>query len=114
MRTISTDVVMWRGLCVCLCVPVTTVSPAKTAEPIEMPFGYRVGLRNHVLDGRPDPELQGTLLRDSGSVQSSRSADAANTTQQGAEIRADATITVATCYSYSCLAVSSLIWCAAN
>ena len=32
---------------------VTIVSPAKTAEPIEMPFGLwtRVGPRNHVLDG---------------------------------------------------------------
>jgi len=29
------------------------MSPAKTAEPIEMPFGLwtRVGQRNHVLDG---------------------------------------------------------------
>jgi len=32
---------------------VTVVSPPKTAEPIEMPFGLRilVGPRNHVLDG---------------------------------------------------------------
>jgi len=32
------------------------VSPAKTAEPIEMSFGVwsRVGPRNHVLDGGPD------------------------------------------------------------
>jgi len=32
---------------------VTTVSPAKTAEPIEIPFGMwtRVGTRNRVLDG---------------------------------------------------------------
>ena len=36
---------------------VTVVSPAKTAEPIEMPFGLKtpVGPRNHVLDGGPDP-----------------------------------------------------------
>jgi len=36
--------------------PVTVVSPAKSAEPIEMPFGSwaRVGSRNHVLDGAPD------------------------------------------------------------
>jgi len=34
---------------------VTLVSPAKTAEPIEMPFGLWawMGLRNHVLDGSP-------------------------------------------------------------
>ena len=36
---------------------VTLVNPAKTAEPIEMPFGFRsrVGTGNHVLDGGPDP-----------------------------------------------------------
>jgi len=36
---------------------VTLVSPAKTAEPIKMPFGLRtrVGRGNHVLDVGPDP-----------------------------------------------------------
>jgi len=36
---------------------VTLVSPAKTAEPIEMPFGLttRVGPGNHVLDWGPNP-----------------------------------------------------------
>ena len=36
---------------------VTLVSPAKTAEPIDMLFGLRtrVGSGNHVLDGGPDP-----------------------------------------------------------
>jgi len=31
------------------------VSPAKTAEPIEMPYGLwaQVGSRNHILDGGP-------------------------------------------------------------
>jgi len=35
---------------------VTLVFPAKTAEPIEMPFGLRtrVGPGNYVLDGGPD------------------------------------------------------------
>jgi len=35
------------------------VSFAKTAEPIEMPFGLRtwVDQRNHVLDGGPDPPM---------------------------------------------------------
>ena len=35
-----------------VCLSVTIVSPAKTAEPIEMPFGIwtRVDLRKHVLD----------------------------------------------------------------
>ena len=34
---------------------VTILSRAKTAEPIEMPFGIwtRVGTENHVLDGAP-------------------------------------------------------------
>jgi len=33
------------------------MSPAKMVELIEMPFGLwaRVGSRNHVLDGGPDP-----------------------------------------------------------
>ena len=37
----------------------TLVSPAKTAALIEMPFGLRtrVGPRNHVLDGGPDPPM---------------------------------------------------------
>ena len=51
MRPIVTDRVAWSvGMSVCQ--SVTLVSPAKTAEPIEMPFGLRtrVGLRNHVLD----------------------------------------------------------------
>jgi len=36
-----------------VCLSVTIVSPAKTAEPIEMPFGLRtrVSPGNHVLDG---------------------------------------------------------------
>jgi len=36
------------------------VSPAKTAEPIEMPFGLwpRVGPGNHVLDGGPDSHME--------------------------------------------------------
>ena len=35
------------------------MSPAKTAAPIEMPFGLgtRVGPKNHVLDGGPDPPM---------------------------------------------------------
>jgi len=43
---------------------VTVVSPAKTAEPIEMPFGSwtRVGPVNHALDGGPDPPWDGAIL----------------------------------------------------
>jgi len=47
---------------------VTTVNPAKTAQPIEMPFGVwmRVGPRNHVLDGDRDPSWEGAILREKG------------------------------------------------
>jgi len=40
---------------------VTVVSPAKTVEPIEMPFGLstRVGPWSHVLDVGPDPQWAG-------------------------------------------------------
>ena len=63
MRPIVADRVAWSvglsvGLSVCLSIlSVTLMSPAKTATPIEMPFGLRtrVGPRNHVLDGGPDP-----------------------------------------------------------
>ena len=39
---------------------VTLVSPAKTAEPIEMPSGLRtwLGSRDRVLDGGSDPPLE--------------------------------------------------------
>jgi len=54
MRPILTNRVAWSvGL------SVTLVSPAKTAAPIELPFGLRtwVGPGNHVLDGGPDPPM---------------------------------------------------------
>jgi len=46
-------------VCLSVCLSVTLVSPAKTAEPIEMPFGLRtwVGPRDHVLDGSSDPHM---------------------------------------------------------
>ena len=42
-----------------VCQSVTLVSPAKMAEPIEMPFGLRtrLGPGNIVLDGAPDPPM---------------------------------------------------------
>jgi len=42
---------------------VTVVSPAKTSEPIELPFGLktRVGPRNHVLDGVQVPHGRGNF-----------------------------------------------------
>ena len=54
MRPIVRDRVAWSvGL------SVTLVSPAKTAEAIDMPFGLRtrVGPRDHVLDGGSDPPM---------------------------------------------------------
>ena len=37
------------------------MSPAKSAAPTELPFGLStwVGLKNHVLDGGPDPHGKG-------------------------------------------------------
>jgi len=42
----------------------TVVSPANTAEPIEMPFGLRspVGPRNHEVDGGPHSLCKGAIL----------------------------------------------------
>jgi len=60
MRPILTDRVAWSvGLSVCL--SVTLVSPAKTAAPIELPFGLKtwVGPGNHVLDGVQIPPWEG-------------------------------------------------------
>jgi len=38
------------------------------AEPIEMPFGFRTrfGPGNHELDGGPDPQWEGAILRGKG------------------------------------------------
>jgi len=71
MRPILTDRVAWSiGLSVCLSVylsvalSVTLVSPAKTAAPIELPFGLRtwVGPGNYVLDGVQIPHGKGHFL----------------------------------------------------
>ena len=46
-------------VCLSVGLSVTLVSPVKTAEPIEMPFGLRtwVGPRDHVLDGVQIPPM---------------------------------------------------------
>jgi len=64
MRPIVTDRVAW-SVCLSVCLSVTVVSPAETAEPIEMPFGLRtrVGPRNHVLDGGQHPPWEGAILK---------------------------------------------------
>ena len=49
---------------------VITVSCAKTAEPIEMPFGVWtwVGQRNHVLDGTQIPPGKREIFREDGGI----------------------------------------------
>jgi len=58
MWPIVRDRVVW-----CVCRSVTLVSPAKTAGPVEMPFGFRtrVGPRIHVLDGVQIPYGRGNF-----------------------------------------------------
>ena len=60
MRTIATDEVAW-SVCLSVCLLIALVSPTKTDEPIEMPFGglTRVRPRNHVLNGGRDPHGKG-------------------------------------------------------
>jgi len=60
MWPILTDRVAWS-----VDLSITLVSPAKTAAPIELPFGLRtwVGPGNHVLDGGPDPPWEGAMFR---------------------------------------------------
>ena len=54
----------YRRSVVCLSVCLTTVGPAETAEPIEMPFGSwtRVGSGNNILDWGPDPTREEAVL----------------------------------------------------
>jgi len=63
MRPIFTDQTPWF-----LCRSVTLVTPAKTAEPIQMLFGLRtwVVARNHVFDGGPDLPMRRAILRGKG------------------------------------------------
>ena len=63
MRPIVTDQVAWSvGL------SLTLVSSAKTAEPIEMPFGFGLKTRvvpgNHVLDGVQISPCEWAILRE--------------------------------------------------
>jgi len=53
------------SVCLFVGMSVTPVSPAKTAEPIEMPFGLRtrVGPVNQILDGGTDLPWEGAILR---------------------------------------------------
>jgi len=55
-------------VCPLVCRSVTLVSPAKTAEPIEMLFRLwtRMGPGNHVLEGVQIPTRKGAILRGEG------------------------------------------------
>jgi len=72
MWPIVTDQVLWVCQSVCpsstVCWFVTVVTPANTAQLIEMLFGLRtrVGPRNHVLDRVLDPPWKGAILRREG------------------------------------------------
>jgi len=59
MQPIVTDRVAWS-----VGMSVTLVSPAKTAEPIDMPFTLRtrVGPGNHALDGDQILPWEGAIL----------------------------------------------------
>jgi len=59
MRSIVRDRVAWS-----VCRSVTIVSPAKTAEPIEMAFELRtwLGPTDHVLDESSDPTWEGAIF----------------------------------------------------
>ena len=66
MRPTVTDGVLW-SVCRSVGLFVTIVSPAKMAEPIEMPVWMwtRVGPRNHVLDRVQTPH-EGAILKGKG------------------------------------------------
>ena len=68
MLPISIDEGVWsvgRSVGLSVCLSVCNVSPARKAEPIEMPFGILtwVGPRNHLFDGVQIPTREGTILR---------------------------------------------------
>jgi len=63
LRTYRCGLLLYRPssvVCVVCCLSVTLVSPAKTAAPIEMPFGLRtlVTAGNHALDAGPDHPME--------------------------------------------------------
>jgi len=88
MRYIATDEVAWSDCPSDGCLSATIVSRAKTAEPIQMPFGIwiLVGQRKHVLDGSPDPTRDGAILRGSGRPMTCPAVDKLKATQQGAAL----------------------------
>ena len=57
--------VTFCNVCVSVCELFTQVSCAKTAELIEMPFGWLISVspRNHVLDGIQIPAVRSTFER---------------------------------------------------
>jgi len=66
MRPIVTDVIAYVQVCRSVCRPFTIVSPAKTAEPIEMPLGQltRVGPKEPCVSwGCRSPHVKGQFGR---------------------------------------------------
>jgi len=65
MRPVATHGVAW-SVYLSVCLLITFVSPAKTADPIEMPFGVvtRVGQRNHILHGALSLKGKGQFLEE--------------------------------------------------
>jgi len=105
MHSIALLRTLERGRSVCVCHAI--VSPAKTSEPIELPFGVWTR-RNHVLYVGSDPPREGKILGmmytrrllGSGRVQSWHLLDASHATisaLKGAAMRPHAGITVTTC-----------------
>jgi len=66
MRPVATDGVAW-SVCRSVGLSVTTVSPEKTAEPSEIPFGMWALLGpNHALDGVQIPTREGSFKGEKG------------------------------------------------
>jgi len=57
--------VVCRSVCLSVCLSVTLVSPAKTAAPIEMPFGLRTGVGSKTMWSR-SPMGRGNLEEGKG------------------------------------------------
>ena len=74
MRAIAIDGVAWSvcvSVCLCVCLLVTFVSPAKTAEPIEMPVGG-LTVPKEALDGVQIHQGKGQFWGLSGPLKSRR------------------------------------------
>jgi len=96
MQPIAADGVEWSvGLVVRL--SVMTVSPTKTAEPIEMPFGTWIGMgsKNHAFDGDSDPHMgRGDFEGERSRRKTCPAVDILKATYQGGRITGTARMTI--------------------